>query len=86
MTYAPRPGLSGDTFHAAVAVEIAVRPGLPHLDDGPISFVSRTVTFNVSRVDEVGEFAGLVLQDIAAKIPDQVAAHPRPRPERWMSR
>jgi hypothetical protein len=79
----PLPGPSG-TFRAAVAVEIAVRPGLPHLDDGPISFVGQTVVFNASRVDEVGKLAGRVLQGIAAEIPDRVDAHPRPHPEGWM--
>lgn len=82
----PPPGLNAGTFRAAVAVELAIRPGLPHLSDGPISFVGRTVLFNVNSADEVGAFARLVLHDIAAKIPDQVAAHPRPEPKDWMPR
>lgn len=82
----PLPGLDHGAIRAAVAVEIAVRPGLPHLDGGPMTFVGRTVQYRADTVEQVAELAGLVLHDIAAGIPDQMAAHPRPEPEKWMRR
>lgn len=82
----PLPGLDHGSIRAAVAVEIAVRPGLAHLDDGPMTFIGRTVQYRADNVEQLAELAGLVLHDIAAGIPDSMAAHPRPEPEGWMSR
>lgn len=80
----PLPGLDHGAIRAAVAVEVAFRPGLAHLDDGPLTFVGRTVQYRADDVEQLAELAGLVLRDIAAGLPDAIAVHPRPEPEGWM--
>lgn len=82
----PLPPYGDGVFRAAVAVEVAIRPGLPHLDDGRITFVGRTVTYSADSVEHVAELAGTILRDIGATIPNNMAAHPRPEPEGWMLR
>lgn len=82
----PLPSRHDGTFRAAVAVEVAVRPGLPHLDDSHMTFVGRTVQFGAHTVEQLAELAGLALRDIAQGLPDAMAPHPRPEPEGWMPR
>lgn len=80
----PLPGLNDGTFRAAVAVEVAIRPGLQHLGGWSPSFVGRTVAYRANNVEQLAELAGLVLRDIAAGLPDAIAPHPRPDREGWM--
>lgn len=79
----PLPPLGDGTIRAAVAVEVAIRPSLPHLDEGPLTFVGRTVQYRANDVEQLADFAGVVLRDIALGLPDAIAAHPRPAPAGW---
>jgi hypothetical protein len=74
----PLPALDAGSISAAVAVEVAIRPGLQHLGDGGLSFVGRTVQYRADTVEQVADLASLVLRDIAQGLPDAIAAHPRP--------
>jgi hypothetical protein len=83
----PAPALGA--FRAAVAVEIAIRPGLEHLDNGSPTFVGRTVTFSADTIEQLAELSALVLENIAEGMPDSIAVHPRPEPSRsypWATR
>lgn len=80
----PLPVFPDGTFRAAVAVEVAIRPGLDHLEPGHLTFVGRTVQYAANDVEQLAELAGLVLRDIAAGLPDAIAPHPRPDREGWM--
>ena len=82
----PLPALGVGDIRAAVAVEVAIRPALPHLSDGPLSFVGRTVQYRADTVEQLAELAGLILRDIASGLPDSIAAHPRPEPDAWVPR
>lgn len=74
----PLPTRTEGAISAAVAVEVAIRPGLDHLGDGPLSFVGRVVQYRADDVETLAELAGLVLRDIAADLPDAIAPAPRP--------
>ena len=82
----PLPALTEGDIRAVVAVEVAVRPSLPHLDEGALTFVGRTVQYRANTVEQLADLAGLILHDIAQALPDAIAVHPRPDPEEWMGR
>lgn len=79
----PLPGPDVGVIRAAVAVEVAIRPGLPHLSGDPLTFVGHTVQYRANTVEEAAQLAGLVLRDIGTTIDDSIAAHPRPAPLGW---
>lgn len=81
---APEPAPPvGAHFRAAVAVEIAIRPGLAHLSGDRLTFVGRTVTFGADDVEQLADLSERILKDIALGIPDALAVHPRPAPHGW---
>jgi hypothetical protein len=82
----PLPAFADGSIRAAVAVEVAIRPGLPHLGGGTLSFVGRTIQYQANTVEHLAELAGLTLREVAETLPDSIAEHPRPKPERWMPR
>lgn len=83
VTPEPPPAAEDGTYRAAVAVEVAVRPGLRHIDAHSLTFVGRTVVFGANNVEQLATLSGVVLRNIADVIPDSVAAHPRPAPDGW---
>lgn len=80
----PLPVMDAGVISAAVAVEVAIRPGLPHLGDGRLSFVGTTVQYRADTIEQVADLAALVLRDIAVGMSDAIAVHPRTAPAGWV--
>jgi len=77
----PFPGTQDGTFRAAVAVQVAIRPTLRHLDDsGGTTFVGQTMMLHANTVEELALLVEAAADLITQQMGDRMAVHPRPAP------
>ena len=81
--FAPQPpvGQQDGAYRAAVAVQVAIRPGPQHLtDDARMAFVGQTQLLYADTVEELALLVESFAELITNHLGDQIAIHPRPTP------